>query len=638
MRVPLPDSSAVEPSGFQMRIAAWPAEARHLEEAVAADPGVDVAEPPNALRYELPCIGLLHQQVRVAECVPLLEPHSGKRLSARARDDVVGDLLGRPGSVQVDEIRDPTHPLPLVRRVPTRAYDMARARRAPASRSPRDRILPAARHADRRSPRAPRRQRPGIVSVRSRSLLGRAGATSRPTTASAGGWRRSGPVAGHGDSPVCELERPDETLAIVRMDSLRCDGVGSASRLCRVAVVVDLARDPGAELGRDRRRHADAGGSPEIETGSAGTTAAPRSATSASISWWASSANAPLISSSSRIPTRRRAGRLVRQDRKTPVHLHRVRRHDVRREPVGDRLGNSASPDAVGPKTTSTRAPRFTASRGRSTRRGVAGVTQADVEPGRRIRPARRPPPTSDSPAPASEVMSVRALHPGHRPPPHTSSLTRKHTCPYGFVPIIPQARSRQAATASLGPSAWSMALTIRPGRGLRHSGAREVDGGVPRVCRRQQRVGATRAPTSTSTRPTRSAFRPAAARWTTSKRRSIRSLDVLGTWAAARASVRRAASRRRRERAVSDRLDDAERPRKSSRSRPGIHDDVGAEREVGDSSRRRSTSARYRPASVRRIALRMRVDPTGRQVTCSHTASHRRSPRSPARGSPEGS
>jgi hypothetical protein len=39
IRVPLPDSSAVEPSGFQMTISArGPAASDHLEDAVRADP------------------------------------------------------------------------------------------------------------------------------------------------------------------------------------------------------------------------------------------------------------------------------------------------------------------------------------------------------------------------------------------------------------------------------------------------------------------------------------------------------------------------------------------------------------------------------------------------------------------------
>ena len=47
----------------------------HLEDAVAADPDPGIAEPADSVGRERAAVGLRYQQVRVAERVPLLEPH-----------------------------------------------------------------------------------------------------------------------------------------------------------------------------------------------------------------------------------------------------------------------------------------------------------------------------------------------------------------------------------------------------------------------------------------------------------------------------------------------------------------------------------------------------------------------------------
>ena len=130
IRVPLPDISAVEPSGFQIATSARrDLAAGHLEHAVAPDPRVDVAEPPHALRRQRARVGLLDDQVGVAERVPLLEPHREEarptRECDRARPRCATTSAQSPPATQAVETRagDPPHPLALVRGVPARAHD-----------------------------------------------------------------------------------------------------------------------------------------------------------------------------------------------------------------------------------------------------------------------------------------------------------------------------------------------------------------------------------------------------------------------------------------------------------------------------------------------------------------------------------
>ena len=205
----------------------------HLEEAVAADPDVDVAEPPDALRGKLPRVGLLDEQVCVAECVPLLEPHPGRGYP-RARE-TMSSAISSGGLAASTWTRSG------IRRIHFRWYAAYRRVRTtmrssavgpPASRSLRDRG-PSRQCATR----AGRDRRAHLLDDalrehRLRALpdppLEESRARRRgPRRASAVAWRPPEPVsAGHERlARFRELERADETLAIVRMDSLRGDGI-----------------------------------------------------------------------------------------------------------------------------------------------------------------------------------------------------------------------------------------------------------------------------------------------------------------------------------------------------------------------------------------------------------------------------
>jgi hypothetical protein len=78
-RAPLPESSASEPSGIEDAQPGHVAALRRLAEhqdAVGADAGMGGAEPAHALRGQLEGeLALLHDQVVVAERLPLLEGH-----------------------------------------------------------------------------------------------------------------------------------------------------------------------------------------------------------------------------------------------------------------------------------------------------------------------------------------------------------------------------------------------------------------------------------------------------------------------------------------------------------------------------------------------------------------------------------
>ena len=77
MRLPLPENSATEPSGFQITISACAFSHGHdFEDAVRADPVANVAEPAGGLGVErLTGFPPLDEQVAVTERVPLRESH-----------------------------------------------------------------------------------------------------------------------------------------------------------------------------------------------------------------------------------------------------------------------------------------------------------------------------------------------------------------------------------------------------------------------------------------------------------------------------------------------------------------------------------------------------------------------------------
>ena len=298
IRVPLPDSSAVEPSGFQMRDRRSGAvEAGDLEHAVAADPGVDIAEPANALRRELAGVGPLDEEVRVAERVPFLEPHGRRGYTVQTRHE--------SSAISLRAIRSPSR-----RRGPgsgastsagtrrTGACGRRSARRAVRSElgdlREAERLLGRARH------RA-RERRAHLVDDASREH--RLGALPDAVLEDGGGdveaddQRRTAgravpePVAGRprATSPALrELERTHEPLPVVGMDGLaqprgRDPRAADARRRGR--------RRPRARSGRASLRARPAAGRPgrRARPGGTGpfrptTTAAPRSTTSSSIS------------------------------------------------------------------------------------------------------------------------------------------------------------------------------------------------------------------------------------------------------------------------------------------------------------------------------------------------------------------
>ena len=76
MRVPFPDISAIEPSGFQITTSSRGAvPGDHLEGSVGPDPALDVAEEPSAVCGQRATVVALDHEVAVTERVPFRELH-----------------------------------------------------------------------------------------------------------------------------------------------------------------------------------------------------------------------------------------------------------------------------------------------------------------------------------------------------------------------------------------------------------------------------------------------------------------------------------------------------------------------------------------------------------------------------------
>ena len=227
---------------------------------------------------------------------------------------------------------------------------------------------------------------------------------------------------------------------------------------------------------------------------------------------------------------------LVREDRKPTVDLHRVRRHELGRNTLGDRTRNSAL----------SRSPSGRRSRSPEGRPGLGSVRR-------------------------------RSGHPN--PPPAFDRSREKRACGARIVSRVCQPVSTQprARSRCLGASSTSRLRSerrpARPGEAVplkltvvfRRVLPLRMDGSV--------RLGpSTR---TSSTRPIRLVFRLAATRWTTSTSRSIRSpFDLLRHLVGHRGGLGpwRGTEDEREGAFESDLLDHFERSRRSpARSRPGI-------------------------------------------------------------------
>ena len=223
IRVPLPDSSAVDPSGFQITISA----SRPATATTSRMP----SEPPTSARTRSGVSGAPSSAL------------SASRYSlpaARQRENVIGHLVGRTVGPHANEAGDPAHPLPLVGGELPRAGDerASASSRGSSPTSRRPMILRAVVESGRARARRTSSSTPASNIARVRRTIRRSssvGGTSSPTIVV--GWRVS---PAQSRSPrrrmprLGELERPHDPPPVVRVHGRRSLGVASARTRVRV--------------------------------------------------------------------------------------------------------------------------------------------------------------------------------------------------------------------------------------------------------------------------------------------------------------------------------------------------------------------------------------------------------------------
>ena len=381
-----------------------------LQHSVAPDPVEHVTQATHAVHRQVPGVGLLDEDVRVAEGVPLLEPHGCVRLPPCEPEQFVRDVGRGTRPVDHPDPRDPAHPLPLVcgdRRVRTTIRSSASvegsstiSRRPSAFSAVRE--TPAARAA-RTSSTTPRAN---ISSARCRMRSARTSAgTSRPAI-SVG--RRVASLQSR--SLPLTRERPTSASSSARTSrlvSVACTTVRAlgSRRRNRSMPRPGLRRPPPGSAGvapaRPRRNLEVGDRGPEIEPRAAGDDRSARALdehVDRLVCRRRVRTDAHLLGERSDPDELRRTRRLVREDRQTAVDLHRIGGDDLGSELLGEPLGDCAL-----------------ARRGRSVQRNNL-----------------HPRCERSSAALVVTARGVRFGHvgggrlSGHRPPPHASSLTPK--------------------------------------------------------------------------------------------------------------------------------------------------------------------------------------------------------------------
>ena len=357
MRVPLPESSAVEPSGFQITTSACVAVGGDdLEDPVRADAEVVVADPPDLLGRQ-----------RGARARPARR--AGSRCRARATWRASSgarelprissrDLRRGPVGGYRHQAGNPAHPLALVGGVPAGAARSA-PRSPPRAGSSATSLSPwtvAGSRRDRPGERPPHlllhpalEHRAACAASIRRCSSSRG--TSRPTIsvgcrvslAPEPVFTRTQARAGLG-----ELERAHDAAPVVRMHGGGRRRVALGEQRVR-AFGAELVVEPLQPLARAGRRAAAAGrGRPERRAGRGRCrrrrpASGPRRGSRRSPRARAAGTRRPSRPRRGpRIPTSRVGLGLVGQDRQPAIDLHRVRGDELGGDPAGELLGDGA--------------------------------------------------------------------------------------------------------------------------------------------------------------------------------------------------------------------------------------------------------------------------------------------------------